>query len=291
MSIVKFNDYVKTFPHEIFGNLTIIKSLHEEDKYWFVGKEIQEILGLTDLAQAIQQADLDADEVLNLDKKRNKQLFNDFINYYNEVSVLKTETLETPIISKFTPTFTLISESGLYGLTLNSRKPQAKKFKRWLRKEAIPAIRKLYADVNRVVLSHSIELHLSVDVQKVYSKWFNGVKFNEGGSHLTMMSNREMSLKHTHKPPVYWKKLGKSEAEKRGIPPSKIASGLDGLRLLHPEESCSISLDKNYQERGLSPEKAFQLSNSSEAKSHFKFLIDNNIIPHELNTNKNIEFQ
>lgn len=39
-------------------------------------------------------------------------------------------------------TFTIINESGLYSLTLTSRKPQAKAFKKWITSEVIPAIRK-----------------------------------------------------------------------------------------------------------------------------------------------------
>ena len=37
---------------------------------------------------------------------------------------------------------TVVSESGLYSLVLTSRKPQAKEFKRWLTHEVIPSIRK-----------------------------------------------------------------------------------------------------------------------------------------------------
>ena len=35
-----------------------------------------------------------------------------------------------------------ISESGLYALTFQSRKPEAKKFRRWVTKEVLPAIRR-----------------------------------------------------------------------------------------------------------------------------------------------------
>ena len=37
---------------------------------------------------------------------------------------------------------TIISESGLYSLILTSRKPEAKRFKRWITSEVIPSIRK-----------------------------------------------------------------------------------------------------------------------------------------------------
>ena len=37
---------------------------------------------------------------------------------------------------------TIINESGLYSLILGSRKPEAKKFKKWVTSEVLPAIRK-----------------------------------------------------------------------------------------------------------------------------------------------------
>lgn len=39
-------------------------------------------------------------------------------------------------------TYTIINESGLWSLVLTSRKPEAKRFKKWLTSEVIPAIRK-----------------------------------------------------------------------------------------------------------------------------------------------------
>jgi len=42
---------------------------------------------------------------------------------------------------------TVISESGLWSLVLTSRKPEAKRFKKWLTSEVIPAIRKTGAYV------------------------------------------------------------------------------------------------------------------------------------------------
>jgi len=37
---------------------------------------------------------------------------------------------------------TVINESGLYSLILGSRKPEAKKFKKWVTSEVLPVIRK-----------------------------------------------------------------------------------------------------------------------------------------------------
>lgn len=37
---------------------------------------------------------------------------------------------------------TIVNESGLYSLVFNSRKPEAKKFKKWVTSEVLPIIRK-----------------------------------------------------------------------------------------------------------------------------------------------------
>ena len=37
---------------------------------------------------------------------------------------------------------TIVNEPGLYGLVLGSRKPEAKAFKRWIKHDVLPSIRK-----------------------------------------------------------------------------------------------------------------------------------------------------
>jgi len=279
----ELKEFVKIFPHQIFGDLTIIKSRVEDDTYWFVGKEIQEILGFQDLSQAISKADLDVDEVLILNKKENKKIFDDFVKNYNEVSLLKREGSKTPLISKHTATITLIKESGLYGVGMASRKPIGKDFRRAIRKDILPGVRKLFEKIEKIQLRHDIIMHLDFEYQKFNSKCFNGMKFAEGGRYNVIFNNKEISERYTDKPPSYWKRKGKEKAVELGIPESKIASGLDGLRLLKPEESCCISQHKEYMRFGLTDEKAFALSSAEVTKGHFKLMIDNGVIPNEFN--------
>ena len=54
----------------------------------------------------------------------------------DEKGVATTDTLGGP------QQVSVINESGLYSLTLTSRKPEAKAFKRWITHEVLPAIRK-----------------------------------------------------------------------------------------------------------------------------------------------------
>lgn len=79
---------------------------------WFPAKDVCRILGLGNVGQAI----------ISLDK--------------GEKSHAQTDT---PGGKQKT---SIISESGLYSLILRSRKPDARKFKRWVTHVVIPAVRK-----------------------------------------------------------------------------------------------------------------------------------------------------
>ncbi len=87
-----------------------VRTVTVNDEPWFVAKDVCEILDIQNVTQAVDR--LDSDEVT---------MFN-----------IGSQSGETNIVS----------ESGLYSLTLGSKKPEAKPFKRWVTHEVIPAIRK-----------------------------------------------------------------------------------------------------------------------------------------------------
>jgi len=87
-----------------------VRSILLEGEPWFVAKDVCKILDIANTTDAVSR--LDSDEVTR---------FN-----------LGNQSGETNIVS----------ESGLYSLTLGSKKPEAKPFKRWITHEVIPAIRK-----------------------------------------------------------------------------------------------------------------------------------------------------
>ena len=91
---------------------TNLRALAINGDPWFMAKDACVILGLGNVGQAI----------LNLDD--------------DEKGVTITDTLGGPQKTS------IISESGLYSLILRSRKPEARKFKRWITHEVIPSIRK-----------------------------------------------------------------------------------------------------------------------------------------------------
>ncbi len=82
-----------------------------ENPQW-VAQDICQILGLNNVSQALSRLDED------------------------EKGIITTDTLggEQEVLA--------VNESGLYSLVLSSRKTVAKRFKRWLTHEVIPAIRK-----------------------------------------------------------------------------------------------------------------------------------------------------
>jgi prophage antirepressor-like protein len=85
---------------------------------WFVAQDVCSILEVRNVSQALSR--LDDDEIRDLDKDT-------IISLNDDLSVTR---------------LLAVSESGLYSLTLGSRKPQAKEFKRWVTREILPTIRK-----------------------------------------------------------------------------------------------------------------------------------------------------
>lgn len=82
---------------------------------WWVAKDVCDALGIKDASDAVKGLDDD-------------------------------EKAGSPVNSGRTqggnPNALIINESGLYSLILRSRKPEAKRFKRWVTHEVLPAIRK-----------------------------------------------------------------------------------------------------------------------------------------------------
>ena len=92
-----------------FNDLTTIEI---DGEAWFVANEVCKLLEIKNTSDAVSR--LDDDEKL---------------------------TSALPIAGQ-TRNVTIISESGLYALIFKSNKPSAKKFRKWVTKEVIPAIRK-----------------------------------------------------------------------------------------------------------------------------------------------------
>ncbi|GFH40256.1 phage antirepressor [Pseudolactococcus insecticola] len=101
---------------QIFNNLEFgeIRTTVVNEEPMFVGKDVASILGYSNTRKAL------ADHVDAEDK--------------DGVTIRDAIGREQTVIS--------INESGLYSLILSSKMPNAKKFKRWVTSEVLPAIRK-----------------------------------------------------------------------------------------------------------------------------------------------------
>lgn len=103
-------EQLKIFESEEFGS---IRTVMRDGEVWFVGKDVAEALGFTNSRDAIATHVFDDDKGVEIiDTLGGKQKM------------------------------TAINESGLYALVFGSRLESAKRFKRWVTSEVLPAIRK-----------------------------------------------------------------------------------------------------------------------------------------------------
>ena len=90
-----------------------VRSLLLNNEPWFVGKDVADVLGYKNTKDALAKH-VDAEDKLGSQIATSGQNRN----------------------------MTIINESGLYSLVLSSKLPSAKKFKRWVTSEVLPALRK-----------------------------------------------------------------------------------------------------------------------------------------------------
>ena len=101
---------LQTFSNSEFG---AIRTLNIDNAPWFVGRDVANALGYKEPTKATR------DKVDAEDRGMSK--------------------IDTPSGMQ---SMVIINESGLYSLILSSKLPNAKKFKRWVTSEVLPAIRK-----------------------------------------------------------------------------------------------------------------------------------------------------
>ena len=109
--------------------ITFPYSTHEvrvvmiDDSPWFVAADVCKVLAHTNPSMALSRLDDDERKSLKYNSLNiSEGVINQQLNPNQEIIV--------------------INESGLYSLILTSRKPEAKKFKKWVTNEVLPTIRK-----------------------------------------------------------------------------------------------------------------------------------------------------
>lgn len=96
-----------------------VRTVIVDGEPWFVAADVCEALGVKNVTQAMNRLDEDERSMFNIGRQ-------------GEACT--------------------INESGLYSLILGSRKPEAKRFKKWVTSEVLPSIRKTggYHDAERI---------------------------------------------------------------------------------------------------------------------------------------------
>ncbi len=107
---------LQVFKNVEFGS---IRTLNLDNEPWFIAKDISDVLEYSKVANMVEY--LDDDEKIKLS-------FADAVS--SGIENVNSQGLY------------VVSESGLYSAILKSRKPEAKKFKKWVTKEVLPTIRK-----------------------------------------------------------------------------------------------------------------------------------------------------
>lgn len=98
--------------------LTVRTILGDDGEPWFVAADVCAVLGLPNVSMALSR--LDEDDISTAD----------VILPYGTSGATRKQAVK------------IVSEAGLYELVFQSRKPEAKAFKRWVTHEVLPTIRK-----------------------------------------------------------------------------------------------------------------------------------------------------
>ena len=93
-----------------------VRITEQNGDIWFVAKDVCDILGLSNVTEALKPLDDDEKMTLRISEGHSGQRGG-------------------------AQSVNIISESGLYSLIFRSSKPEAKAFSRWVRKEVLPEIR------------------------------------------------------------------------------------------------------------------------------------------------------
>lgn len=105
---------LEIFKNDEFGQ---VRTMVIDDVPFFIGKDIAEALGYKNASKAV---------MVHVDEEDKRKV------------MLQADSQNGKVVTETT----LINESGLYSLVLLSKLPSAKKFKRWVTSEVLPAIRR-----------------------------------------------------------------------------------------------------------------------------------------------------
>lgn len=123
-------------PVEFQFQTNTVRAVNRNGECWFVAADVGAVLTLGNIRSSIALLDDDEKGVHSMDTPSGKQ----------EMSI--------------------INESGLYALILRSRKPEAKRFRKWVTSEVLPAIRKTGGYIHEAAMKPAINYSQYIQLQK-----------------------------------------------------------------------------------------------------------------------------
>ena len=121
----------------VFASANEVNVVAWNEKPWFVGKNVSDILGYQDTEHMVRRLDEDEYKTFN---------FKDFQNpHFGGIGLEGVKRI------------ILLTESGLYHAIFGSKKPEAQKFRRWVTEEVLPSIRKHGAYMTESVQNRVLE--------------------------------------------------------------------------------------------------------------------------------------
>lgn len=133
-----------------------VRVIEKDGEPWFVAADVARVLDIQNIRQNLN--DLDDDEA---------GVYNTYIRSANGVEQKRQ--------------LNIINESGLYNLIFRSRKPEAKKFRKWVTAEVLPSIRKTGMYVAPEVEAQAADEVLGRDdfadlPDRTFQQWINLVR-------------------------------------------------------------------------------------------------------------------
>ena len=159
----------KKFKNEELG-IEITSFIDKQQNIFFIGKDVAKILGYRDTNQAIRK---------HVDKEDQK--------YFPVETTGYSKRGRPPII---------LNESGFYSLVLSSKLETAKKFKRWVTTEVLPAIRKFgYYKL----FDSRIRQRVIIDGKKFYKhQVFSNYAANKNGKVINVKTGRIIKMANSN---------------------------------------------------------------------------------------------
>ena len=119
-----------------FGIFTV-RVITRDNQPWFVANDICNALGYSNTSKAIGDH-LDEDERMTITASDGQSFDSNQSLESSSKGLASSDTLRNRGGARH---LVIINESGLYALVLRSRKPEARKFAKWVTREVLPSIR------------------------------------------------------------------------------------------------------------------------------------------------------